>query len=342
MVWVVVKQLKAIQTQIQKTNNFNLFINIFYVNIHYKMDTYSVNSAVSVGNEIGKNAFSENQFRVTQNAITIESANNTLQNDKSQETKDIEIKSATDTLSAGEMPSAVMALKSKGLGGLAGETADNFRTAGNAIVNTVKGTPKTPATFDASGGLSEEAQASFLGESRDAITGAETTADDVSRGMAEGLSVAKPAFGSVAEAGSLSKFMLNRVGGITSSVGLEVGGKAIGGLGAGISAEGDISNLIETGKVFKPNESGLSEVGNVASIAGGLLDMASIAVPVLAPLALATNLFSAVTSTVGAVQDDSAQVTTDQAKPQENTLSIHPAWASVGMVASVHSQPSVN
>lgn len=300
------------------------------------MDTYSINSAVSVGNEIGKDAFSENQFRVTQNAITIESANTTIQNDKSQETKDIEVKSATDTLSAGEMPSAVLAIKSKGLGGLAGETADNARSFANGVVNAVKGTPKpvTPAV----------GEVVDLG-AKPALTTADvgiTTADDVSRGMAEGLSVAKPAFGSVAEAGSLSKFMLNRVGGMTSSVGLEVGGKALGGLGAGLSAEGDISNMIETGHIFKPNESGWSEAGNITSMIGGALDMASIAVPVLAPLALATNIFSAVTSTVGAVEDDSNQVATDSKPPQQNQLSIHPAWASVGMVASVHSQPSVN
>lgn len=317
-------------------NNFNLFINYFYITFIYKMDTYSVNSAVSVGNEVGREAYSQNQFRITQNAITVESAHNTVEADKKQQTQDIEVKSATDTLSAGEMPGQLASIGKKGLGGLAGETADNFRSAGNAIVNTVR--PPPPPSVPK------------LGEALDlsakpALTPAQvgiTTADDVSRGMAEGLSVAKPAFSSVAEAGSLSKFMLNRVGGMTSSVGLEVGGKALGGLGAGISAEGDISNLIETGKVFKPNESGMSEVGNVASIAGGLLDMASIAIPVLAPLALVTNIFSAVTSTVGAVEDDKNQISTDSKPPQENTLSIHPAWASVGMVASVHSQPSVN
>ena len=43
------------------------------------MDTYSVNSAVSVGNEVGKEAYSENQFRITQNAITVESAHNTVE-----------------------------------------------------------------------------------------------------------------------------------------------------------------------------------------------------------------------------------------------------------------------
>ncbi len=213
------------------------------------------------------------------------------------------------------MTSALLAIKSKGLGGLAGETAENVRTAGNTLVNAVKGTPKpvTPAV----------GEVVDLG-AKPALTPAQvgiTTADDVSRGMAEGLSVAKPAFGSVAEAGSISKFMLNRVGGITSTVGLEVGGKALGGLGAGISAEGDISNLIEPGHILKPNESGMSEAGNITSMIGGALDMASIAVPVLAPLALGLNIFSAVTSTIGAVEDDKNQVSTDSKPPQENTLS---------------------
>lgn len=332
----MIQKLVRVKTRIQTMNNFNLFIINFYITFIYKMDTYSVNSAVSVGNEVGKEAYSQNQFRVTQNALTIESAHNTVEADKKQQTQDIEVKSATDTLSAGEMPGQLAGIGKKGLGGLAGETADNFRSFGNGVLNTVK--PPPPPVTPAVGDVVD------LG-AKPALTTADvgiTTADDVSRGMAEGLSVAKPAFGSVAEAGSLSKFMLNRVGGMTSTVGLEIGGKALGGVGAGISAEGDISNLIETGHVFKPNESGMSEAGNIASVAGGLLDMASIAVPVLAPLALGLNIFSAVTSTVGAVEDDKAQISTDSKPPPQNTLSIHPAWASVGMVASVHSQPSVN
>ena len=297
---------------------------------------YSVNSAVSVGNEVGKEAMSENQFRTTQNAISVESANITVQTDKAKETTDIEKKSAVDTLAAGEMPGQLAAIGKKGVRGLATETAENFKSAGNSIINTVR--PPPVAVKPAFGEALDLSAKPALAPADIGIT----TADDVSRGMADGLDATKLGFSSVGEAGSVSKFALNRVAGITSSVGLEVGGKALGGIGGAISAEGDISNLITTGHMFKPSQGGLSEAGNISSMAGAALDMASIAVPVLAPLALAVNLFSAVTGTVGAIEDDKKQTTADSAAPQQDTLSVHPAWASVGMVASVHGTPSVN
>ena len=74
---------------------------------------------------------------------------------------------------------------------------------------------------------------------------------------------------------------------------------------------------------------------------GAGLDMMSIAIPVLAPLALATNIFSAVSSTIGTEQDDKKQISTDSAPPPQQALSVHPAWSSVGMVASVHSAPRI-
>jgi len=68
--------------------------------------------------------------------------------------------------------------------------------------------------------------------------------------------------------------------------------------------------------------------------------MASIAVPVLAPLALATNVGSAIAGTIGSVQDDRNQIATDSKPPPDQPLSTHPAWSAIGMTASVH-QPSV-
>lgn len=301
------------------------------------MDLYSVNSAVSVGNEIAKNAYSENQFRLTQNAVSIESANITLNADKSKEREDVGIKSATDTLSGIEAPLSIATMRAKGLSGLAAESAENIRSAGNAVLNTVKGLNPAPVLPKAGDIVSLTA--------KPALTPAQvgiTTADDVSKGMADALNTGKLTFSSVAEAGSLNQFLLNKTLGMTSKIGLEAGGKAIGAIGAGLSAESDISNLVTTGHIFNKGESLSSEVGNVSSMIGFGLDMASIALPVLAPLALATNVLSAVTGTVGAVQDDKSQIATDSKPPQENTLSIHPAWASVGMVASVHNTPSIS
>jgi len=302
------------------------------------MDLYSVNSAVSVGNEIAKNAYSENQFRLTQNAVSIESANITLNADKSKEREDVGIKSATDTLSGIEAPLSIATMRAKGLSGLAAESAENIRSAGNAVLNTVKGLNPVPGDLPKAGDIVSLTAKPALTPAQVGIT----TADDVSKGMADALNTGKLTFSSVAEAGSLNQFLLNKTLGMTSKIGLEAGGKAIGAIGAGLSAESDISNLVTTGHIFNKGESLSSEVGNVSSMIGFGLDMASIALPVLAPLALATNVLSAVTGTVGAVQDDKSQIATDSKPPQENTLSIHPAWASVGMVASVHNTPSIS
>jgi hypothetical protein len=169
------------------------------------------------------------------------------------------------------------------------------------------------------------------------LTSSEDIAVDSSK-LAKGLTADKLGFESLGEAGGVGRFLANRVGGLTSEVGVEVGGKALGGLGGAISAGTDITNLVQTGHVFKKGESVWSEAGNITSMAGAALDMASIAVPILAPLALATNVFSAVAGTVGAEQDDKKQIATDSKPPPQESLSASPAWAATGMVASQHQQ----
>jgi hypothetical protein len=298
------------------------------------MDLYSVSSGTAVGNELGKEARSNNQFKIQQNAIMVGNMETHLLNDKQDKKDDTEFKVGMDSWGGTEQLLAAKGLYEKGIGNLAGETADNIRSAGNLISNLGKA-KVGPATL----AVGEKVQLGVAPALKPADVGI-TTAEDVSRGMAEGLDVGKTAFSSVAEAGSVSKFLLNRVGGITSGIGLEAGGKALGAVGGAISAGQDITNMIDTGHIFKPGESKWSEAGNITSMAGAALDMASMAVPVLAPLALGLNIFSAVSSTIGAEQDDNNKIATDSKPPQQETLSIHPAWSSVGMTASVH-QPSI-
>ena len=164
---------------------------------------------------------------------------------------------------------------------------------------------------------------------------------DTSRAAA-GINAATGGFDSLKDAGySVSKFMLNKTTGMTSEIGLEAGSKVLGAAGGLIAGGTDISNLMDTGKVFKPHESGWSEAGNIGTMAGAALDMASIAIPVLAPLALGTNLLSAAASTWGQHVDDAGTISRDSAPPPSEVLSTHPAFAAVGMVASVHSQSSI-
>lgn len=325
------------------------------------MDTYSISSGTAVGNELSREARDQNQFRVSQNAVLVGNIANTLANDKKTKTSDEEFKVGMDSYgTAGAIGDTLSIQARGGFSGLASETADNFRSAGNKIANLgTKAEPK--ATVGGAEGGDE-----FLEESRRAMTGEDTApvvrpselagqsvedvvrgggeagADAATEGLAKGLTAATgegSRFGGLSEAGGVGRFLANRAG-ITSELGVEVGGKALGALGGAISGGQDITNLIDTGHIFKKNESTWSEAGNIMSMTGAALDMASIAVPVLAPLALATNVASAVAGTIGSVQDDKNQIATDSKPPPDQPLSTHPAWSAVGMTASVH-QPSV-
>lgn len=301
------------------------------------MDTYSVSAGTSVGNELGKEARTQNQFALSQNAILVGQAQNTLKGDRDAKTSDTEFKIGMDSYGGVEALGSAFQQGQKGIGGLASETLDNFRTAGNKVSNLVSGvkdTPKTPA-------LGESLDLGAKPVLKPADVGF-TDSDAVTEGLAKNLTAEVgegSRFGGLSEAGSVGRFLANKAG-ITSELGVEVAGKSLGALGGAISAGQDLTQFANTGHIFKPGESGFSEAGNIMSMVGAGLDMASIAVPILAPLALATNIGSAIAGTIGAEQDDNNKIATDSKPPEQQQLDTHPAWSAIGMTASVH-QPSV-
>jgi hypothetical protein len=336
------------------------------------MDLYSVSAGTSVGNELSKNARSQNEFRIQQNAVLTSNVANTLKNDKETKTTDTEWKVGMDSYGGLEALGGLKVMSDKGIKAMGQETIDNFKSFGNKVSNLGKGAPDTPDTpsapaptepdtpdiSDFTTSVNKDDPLLPTPVKPSELSGAETTADDVASGLndaskgeegAEDLTgIAKgltawtgegSRFGGLSEAGSVGRFLANKAG-FTSELGVEVGGKALGGLGGAISAGQDITQFATTGHIFKPGESGFSEAGNIMSMVGAGLDMASIAVPILAPLALATNIGSAVFGTIGAEQDDNNQISTDSKPPQQEQLSIHPAWSAIGMTASVH-QPQI-
>ena len=334
------------------------------------MDTYSISAGTSVGNELAKEARTQNQFALSQNSILVGQAQNTLKNDKDAKRTDTEWKVGMDSYGGLEALGGLKVMSDKGIKAMGQETLDNFRSLGNKASNLVGGAPDTPDTpsaptepeppdaSDFTTSVNQEDSVLPSPAKPSDLSGAETTADDVGNalndagkgaedeedltGIAKGLTAwtgEGSRFGGLSEAGSVGRFLANKAG-FTSELGVEVGGKALGGIGGAISAGQDITQFATTGHIFKPGESGFSEAGNIMSMVGAGLDMASIAVPILAPLALATNVGSAIFGTIGAEQDDTNKISTDSKPPQQQTLDTHPAWSAIGMTASVH-QPSV-
>ena len=341
------------------------------------MDTYSVSDGTAVGNELSREARASNQFRVSQNAVLVGNIQNHLKNDQSSKTTDTEFKAGMDGYGLAEAIGGAAVIRGKGgISGLASQTADKFRRVGNKISNvastdpTPEDTPSVPAAGEESPPdvgdfttsvnaddplLPTPARPSDITPAASDSDGVATKIKDLGKvgeeggeaaedtsNLAEGLTAATgegSRFGGLSEAGGVGRFLANRAG-LTSELGVEVGGKALGGIGGAISVGQDITQFANTGHIFKTGESGWSEAGNIASMGGAALDMMSIAVPILAPLALATNVFSAVASTIGTEQDDNKQIATDSKPPQQQSLSVHPAWSAIGMTASVH-QPSI-
>ena len=81
-------------------------------------------------------------------------------------------------------------------------------------------------------------------------------------------------------------------------------------------------------------------IGSVLQDAGGILDVASVFMPVLAPLAAVTNVASAIDSTVNTLGDDSARTGKDvksaatQAANNNKNMEVSPAFASMSIIGS--------
>ena len=339
------------------------------------MDLYSVDSATSFGNQVGQGVQSENRFRESQNQFAVGQATQTLINDTKSKGENVDVKGAVDAQSLIELPGNVSRIADVSRDvGLVSQSGKNVASAGASVARTGRRVAQGARTVRsvATGGSAADVASDGIragaaplfstgpgaGRPLSVVAGTAAPADvalssseDVAEGAAtlgKGLDAETLAFKGVGQAGGPARFLLNRVGGVTSELGLEVGGKALGAAGGIFSAGEDAYNLATTGHVFSKGEHVSSEIGNIGSMAGAALDIASIALPVLAPLAIAVNIGSAIFGTVGSVQDEDSTVSGDQkTQVKDETgknipLAIHPAWSSVGMVASVHSQPSIS
>lgn len=131
----------------------------------------------------------------------------------------------------------------------------------------------------------------------------------------------------------------------------KVGAKGLSAIGTGIAAYQDIDNLVETGNVFNTKDAAGNvvkqnlgvDVGNVATLVGGALDVAAAFTGgALAPVAAAVNLFAAVDSTIAGVEQDKQEKATDEkdVKPGAAPTQAAPqAFAQYGILASQNHNP---
>tara|TARA_R110002110_G_scaffold245749_2_gene462221 strand:+ start:831 stop:1685 length:855 start_codon:yes stop_codon:yes gene_type:complete len=147
---------------------------------------------------------------------------------------------------------------------------------------------------------------------------------------------------------------LSYAGGATEGAELfaKVGAKGVGALGAGIAIGQDFSNALDTGNIFEKKDSATGKVekqslgvdiGNVATIAAGGLDLLAAATGgLLAPLAAAANIAAATESTIANAYQESAEKKKDDAdlpSATPPTTVAPPAFAQFGLLANQSFNP---
>ena len=131
----------------------------------------------------------------------------------------------------------------------------------------------------------------------------------------------------------------------------KVGTKALGAVGTGLAAYQDIDNLMETGNMFNTRDAAGNvvkqnlgvDVGNIATIVGGALDVATAFTGgALAPIAAAVNLFAAADSAIAGMEQDKEEKQQDEKdlKPGAAPPTVAPqAFAQYGILANQSHNP---
>jgi hypothetical protein len=130
-----------------------------------------------------------------------------------------------------------------------------------------------------------------------------------------------------------------------------IGAKGVGLLGTGIAVTSDVENLLDTGNVFNTKDAAGNvvkqnlgvDIGNVASVVGGALDVAAAFTGgALAPIAAAVNIFAAADSAIAGYEQDAAEKKVDEqnAPASKPPPAVAPqAFAQFGLVASQSHDP---
>jgi hypothetical protein len=116
--------------------------------------------------------------------------------------------------------------------------------------------------------------------------------------------------------------------------------KALGGVAGGVNLAEDFSG----GKFHIAGQNKEERTANVSGMVSGALDVASFAVPVLAPIAAAIGLFSAIEGGLGAIKESSEKVSADKIKGAASMKDPTPESAtnlqSAGLVAQARTDPT--
>ena len=119
-------------------------------------------------------------------------------------------------------------------------------------------------------------------------------------------------------------------------------GKVVGNVGGAVDLYKDFENIGKKGGFFGgTGTTGVDEASNIATLAGSALDVASMALPFLAPVAAAVQIGGAVLGTYSSIKDADDKTKNDKGTYEANQTNpeVPPSLASTGFLASAQSNP---
>jgi len=302
------------------------------------MDMYGISNAVMEANSLHGQIGLEASLAQDKYHTALDKFNNRIKTQKANDSQANNISDAEDLTSLQSIYTTGRGIYGGIRGGMTGasEAYTSARTGISAATSLVGN-----AATDATGGLSDAAQAAFLAQSSSVSRGLGTAA----AAAPEGAGVVRSALSGVGGAARGAAQGLSEVGGEATKFGSKltgvegiaqkvvstlgagddlgfVAGKAVGALGGVIAGGEQINSLIESGgksAFTRVNEqgqrvamSGLDKASEFLNEAGSVADLAAAATGGMAvPIAAALGLAGAITGALGAYKDeksDDAQI----------------------------------
>ena len=306
-------------------------------------------SAMSEGNSLSRSVAEHNESVRQNNQLLIQQWNATKSRDAKDTEKDKEIKGVQDAVGGVSSLSTVAQgygrVKQLGLGGALKQDVSRLKQGGQAVVSRIQSAVSSPQPPRVDG---IEVSGTESGGTADVQPSRATAPSSAPESTPAPSSTSAPAPAEATSTTGESGNVASDVSKVSDTE--QISGKIMKGLktagtigkvaGAGMGVISAVSGIddIADGKFAKMDKA--HKTGDALSTAGGLLDIASIFLPVLAPVGALVSTAGAITNTVNTIGDDKKKERDDASSEQnqlnQNNQSIEttPSFTSMSLVGS--------
>lgn len=306
-------------------------------------------SAISEGNSLSKSVREHNESIRQNNQLLVQAWNQQKNTDAKNLQQDKDIKGVEDAYGSftamGTIAQGYQRVNQLGLGGALRQDIGNIQNRAQQIADSVRG----GLNKIRGGDQSSQAISNAGSKPVDTETGTVSTSEPNSQSEPNSMTVDPEKTSGSVDLDAVDDIKNSIKGSATEEIsgkivkGLKTAGKVgqvAGVIGGGVQLVEGVKDLAD-GNFAKMD--GAHKTASILGDAGGLLDIASVFLPVLAPIGAITSVASAVADTINTIDDDKSKQNTDASSEQnqlnqnranvENTTS----FTSLGLIGNAQS-----